>query len=281
MSDTVIHIGDAVLTRVCYIDVAIPSEIAGLVPADFADVAWRFPLWAEGEQLRAGAAAWFADIAGTRFVFDPVQAADGVLRADAVSEAAQQDAIAQRFSESGFGVETVDRVVMTHIEGVGMVARHHADGSWSRYFPNARISVSATALEAFLATPSEPDNPLATAQFVAWHALIAAGVVDTFDDGETIAPGLVAEVVGAHCPGHSLLHFSPASGGDTAASMIGHLAISPLHLVTGECPQQHPEPARAEAALQRTAADGRLLIGPLWPTPGCGSLRGDAFEAYA
>jgi hypothetical protein len=83
-------------------------------------------------------------------------------------------------------------------------------------------------------------------------------------------PGLRAEVTGAHCPGHAALHFAEPGRAGVAATMLGHLAVSPLHLATGECPGQHPEPARAWSALRAIADDGRIVIGPLWPTPGFG-----------
>ena len=41
---------------------------------------------------------------------------------------------------------------------------------------------------------------------------------------------------------------------------IGHLAVSPLHLATGECAFLQAEPANAWQLLQQTAADGRVLI---------------------
>jgi hypothetical protein len=284
MDATVIRIGDARLTRVGYVDVLIPPELAGLTAADVSPIDWRYPLWAEAEQLRAGAAAWFAEIAGERIAFDPVQAADNVLRPEPAGEMAQQQAIAQRFAECGFARETIDRLVMTHIEGVGMVAWRSANGSWSPFFPNARILVSDGALAAFLAADDDASNPLLHLQYEAWHALLEAGVVEAYRDGEEIVAGLRAEVTGAHCPGHAILHFGASSdaagaAGGVGATMVGHLAISPLHLATGECPRQHVEPTRALAALRGCAEDGRLLIGPLWPSPGCGYWRDGRFVA--
>jgi hypothetical protein len=138
--------------------------------------------------------------------------------------------------------------------------------------------VSELDLAVFLAADVSRVGPLA---FDAWRALLEAGLVDTYRDGEEVVAGVRAEVTGAHCPGHSVMHFSAAASpaGAPAATFLGHLAISPLHLTTGECPQQHPEPQAAWKALRRCADDGRLLIGPLWPSPGCGRWRDRAFEA--
>lgn len=278
MDNTVIRFGPTTLVRVGYVDIAIAPEVMGLAPAQFADVDWRFPLWADGEKVRVGAATWFAQVGDLRVAFDPVQAADGLLRADPATEMAQQLAIAQRLAAGGFARESIDRVVMTHIEGVGMVAWRDEAGGWSPFFPNARVSVSDVDLAVFLAADASRVGQLA---YDAWRALLEAGVVDTYRDGEEILAGVRAEITGAHCPGHSVLHFSAGTSpaGAPAATFLGHLAISPLHLTTGECPQQHPEPQAAWKALRRCADDGRLLIGPLWPSPGCGRWRDGAFEA--
>ena len=275
MNVQTLALADATLTRVGYVDVAIPPEAAGLAANEFADIAWRSPLWTEGEQLRAGAAAWFADIAGTRLVFDPVQAADYALRADRATEAAQQTTVARLFADAGFPRESVDRVVMTHIEGVGMVAWRNEDGSWSPFFPNARVLVSEANLADFVAASPQPGDDM---QAAAWQTLLEQGLVDTYSDGDEIIAGLAAQVGGGHCPGHAMLHFNDAAGA-TLATMLGHLAISPIHLATGVCLPQHSDPAVAWSLLRAAASDGRLLIGPLWPTPGCGRWVNGAFVA--
>jgi hypothetical protein len=61
--------------------------------------------------------------------------------------------------------------------------------------------------------------------------------------------------------------------------MLGHLAISPVHLATGECPPQHEDAAAAWSTLRALADDGRMLVGPLWPAPGSGRWLDGAFVA--
>ncbi len=273
-----LRLGSTTLTRVGYVDIAIPPEVMGLTAAQFADVDWRFPIWAEGEQVRVGAATWFAQVGDLRLAFDPVQAADDTLRSDPATEMAHQVGIAQRLAAGGFARESIDRLVMTHIEGVGIAAWRDEAGKWSPFFPNARVSVSEVDLTVFLAADRSKVGALT---YDAWRALLEAGVVDTYRDGEEVAAGVRAEITGAHCPGHAVFHFGSgtSAAGAPAATFLGHLAISPLHLTTGECPQQHPDPQAAWKALRRCADDGRLLIGPLWPSPGCGRWRDGAFEA--
>lgn len=271
-----IDLPQVALTRVGYVDVAIPPEVAGLTVSDFSSIPWRSPVWTDGDQLRAGAAVWFADVDGARLAFDPVLAADDVLRADAPSEHAHQAAIAGVLADAGFSRESVDRLVLTHIEGVGMVAWRNDDGSWSPFFPNARVLVSDVALREFGTSGPSGDNDL---QYEAWHALIDQGLVDSYADGEVIAPGVRAEVTGAHCPGHAVVHFGDRADGGADATLLGHLAVSPLHLTTGECASMHADAATAWSALRALADDGRALIGPLWPAPGSGRWVDDAFVA--
>lgn len=253
----------ATLTRVGYTDVAIPAEFVGLSANDLARAPWRSPLWADAEKIRIGAAVWFADVGEQRIAFDPLQAADGVLRTNRETEEHHQAAIARTLAEAGFARESVTLLVMTHIDGAGMAAHRGADGTWTPFFPNARILMSDVELSQFLAAPKGDD-----AQSEAWHALIELGIVDTYADHEQLVPGLSADVRGAHGPGHALLHFGSSDA--PTATFLGHLAVSPLHLISGECTTLHEDAPAAWALLQRTVADERLLIGPLWPTPGFG-----------
>ncbi len=263
-----------ILRRVGYVDVSIPAEAAGLSPAALDAISWRSPVWTDGDKLRAGAAAWFADLSSTRLVFDPVMAADGVLRGSPEVESEQQARIAERFETAGYPRESVDLVVLSHIEGIGMVAWRDPDGGWSPFFPNARVLVSSQALRCFHAAPAAvPGDPTQEA----WNALIALGRVEEFEDGLSIAPGLWTEVADGHCAGHALLHFG-SSHSAPQVSMLGHLAISPLHMVTGECAEMHKDPETAWSVLRRLRTPDRVLIGPLWPTPGFGRWTGETFS---
>ena len=268
-----IQLDHASLTRIGYADVPIPAHDVGLSPSDFAGLSWREPAWSEGQQVRVGAAAWLAEVADKRIVFDPVQAADGVLRADPNAELLHQSAFADLCAGAGFPRESVDLVVLSHIEDVGMVGWRGEDGHWSPFFPNARILLSAAALQALEASGGDAGLQPVSA---AWRAFIDGDRVGTFADGEVLAPGLVAEVRGGHGPGHAILHF----GEDplrAQLTMIGHLALSPIHLATGECARMHEDAATAWEQLQRIAADGRILVGSLWPAPAHGRWINGAF----
>ena len=108
-----------------------------------------------------------------------------------------------------------------------------------------------------------------------WRGLFADDLVGTYSAGASLLPGMTAEFTGAHNPGHHVFHFGDPSGPD--ATYVGHLAVSPLHLSTGACEQQHLEPDRAWQLLHSFADDGRILLGPLWPSPGAGRWTGSEF----
>jgi hypothetical protein len=259
MENPTIEIGGLQLRRLLFVDVLVPPDIMGLSPADIGAVSWRIPTWGEGDEVRVSASAWVVDGAGRRIVMDPMFAADDLLHAPG-AEAAHRDAIVAQFAQAGLHVDSVDIVLASHIEGIGMIAARDDEGNWQPLFPNARVLVSVDALEDF--RNDYPDGPAKDA----WLQLLTLKLVDTFADGDEIVPGLRAEVSKAHNPGHTVFHF----GAGPDATFVGHLAVSPLHLATGLCPQQHPEPERAWELLHGYADDGRLLLGPLWPSPGFG-----------
>jgi hypothetical protein len=255
------------LSRVEYMSLPVPGELVGLSTDQITKVGWREAPWSENDQVVISAAAWFLEVGKSRIVLDPVQAVDVLLRSDAEAEQHHQTAIAEKFAESGFEPSTIDFVLMSHIEGVGMVAKRE-EGKWLPYFPNAEVLISDVQLKAF----EEMEKDTADPTHQCWLSLIEQGVVTTFADGEEVFPDVVAEVSGFHCAGHTVFHFNGAN-----LSFIGHLAVSPLHISTGPCADLNEMPDESFAELHRVIADGRQLIGPLWPAPGMGRWQNEAF----
>ncbi len=266
---TTLQIDGLSLTRVMYADVTIPPERVGLTAADVRGVPWRRPHWArQDDTVGATAWAWVIDAGPRRVVLEPLQAADEVLH-DPAAGTFHTDAFAQRMTEGGFDVASVDTVVISHIETIGMVGRRADDGTWSPFFPHARIVIPEAALDDFDRAPGDFESSKV------WRQFIDEGRVDTVADGAEVVPGMRAELTGAHNPGHTVFHF----GAEPAATWLGHLALNPMHLVTGLCPAQHPEPDLAWELLQGYRDDGRILLAPLWPSPGWGRWEAGAFQA--
>jgi glyoxylase-like metal-dependent hydrolase (beta-lactamase superfamily II) len=247
-------IGDSTLVRVPYAEVLVGPEVVGVTEDDIAANPWAAPTWAEDAQVRVAAAVWIIESAGRRIAVDPAQAADDILRgADA---AAHQEAFAGVLARTGYSRESIDAVIATHIDGIGMIAWRDGE-DWVPFFPNAEVILSKRELDA-IAGPDEysPQGGDALLE------LAGAGVVTAVGDEHVVTPDVTLRWTGAHSPGHQVVDI--ASGGDRA-TMLGHLALSPLHLALDG--QVHMDPVGANAAM-RALGDGRVLVGPLWPAPG-------------
>ena len=250
-------VGDATLVRVPYVDILVDAEVVGLTrPEVDAQVGWAEPTWASDGQVRVGAAVWIIESDGRRIVVDPTQAADDILRGD--DAALHQAAVADALAAAGYPRESIDTVLASHIDGIGMIAWRDGD-DWSPFFPNAELLISRRERDAIA-----DDGPYLPSGRDAFLALDAAGAVTAVDDSHAVTPTVELTWVGAHSPGHSLINVG--SGDTTGATFLGHLALSPLHCAIGDV-GGHIDPIAANDVL-RTLADGRLLVGPLWPTPG-------------
>lgn len=268
MSLDVLELNPLTLNRVGFLDIEVPPELLGLAKEDVESAGVPAPWTKEvsGEQqIRIGASAWFTEAGGERVVFDPFQALDVLLRADTDAEQQNQTAIAELLEREGWSRESISRVVMSHIEGVGMVAWRTETGNWEPYFPNARIQISSAMMAAF-ESKERPES--ADPEYDAWRSLIDQGVVDTFEADEEILPGITAELQEGHGPGHSAFLL----GKTTKAIFIGHLAVSPVHLKTGPCEALNGDAARCWQQLKDVLGRGMPLIGPLWPVPGYGQF---------
>ena len=272
MTTNTVKVGRVELTRVGYADVTIPPEPAGLTAEDIARVPWAEPIWAQGDQLRAGAAVWMIQSGDARIAVDPAQAADEILRND-TDAAAHQEAFASLLADAGFPRESITHVISTHVEGIGMTGWRNDDGSWSPFFPDASIFVSARELAAI------DDGSWVGDTSGAFEQLRAHGAVEALQgDFVRITDEVAVEFTGAHSPGHQIVRIS--SDGEEAV-MVGHLAVSAVHFGTGECPPEHPDPAAAEAVLESLRASGVIVIGPLWPAPGAARWDGKQLVAVS
>jgi hypothetical protein len=254
MATTTIDLGTHRLTRVLYLEAAIDPEPTGLDAEAVRSVAWASPEWADDGQVRAASCVWVIEGGGRTVAVDPAGNLDEILH-DPASTEVHQAAYVAAFDAAGVPIGSVDAVLLSHIESIGLTAVRDGDG-WRRFFPNARVLISDTASTDF--HRERPDGELG----VAFAALWADGLVDTYADGDDVVPGVRAEWTGMHNPGHCALHVADG------ATFVGHLAVTPLHLATGPCPSQHADPEGAWRWLEAQKASGRILIGPLWPTPG-------------
>ncbi len=196
-----------------------------------------------------------------RIVVDPACAADDILRTEA-DAAAHQEAFAALLAEAGFPRESFTHAVATHYEGVGMFAWRNDDGSWTRFFPNAPILMSQTELDAMDAGELFMEAVMPQLRAHGAVAAVDGDQVDLTDD-------VTLELTGGHSPGHQVVRVH--SRGEQAV-IVGHLAVSAVHLGTGYCPEEHIDPDRALVVMDKLLAEDAVLIGPLWPEPGAGRM---------
>src|SRR5262249_47715811 len=129
------------VARLSYAEVTVDRDVLSLDPAPGDE-----PTWWDNGRPRIGLAALVITGGEERIVIDPVMAADDFIRTQSTA-VEHQDRFIAAMSDAGCPVDTVDRVVLTHYEGVGMAARYDGDGSWSPLFPEARVLINDAEVE--------------------------------------------------------------------------------------------------------------------------------------
>ncbi|MGO8871218.1 MAG: hypothetical protein ACLQPH_07405, partial [Acidimicrobiales bacterium] len=139
------------------------------------------PKWATSDGLVLVAQAiWVVESGGRTIAVDPCGASDAFLRTGPAA-AAHEQAVRAAMAAAGVPVGSVDMVVMSHLDGIGMVAAIGDGGSWLPLFPNARVVISA---EEVSHVETHPD--ISGSQ--ALRELIAQDVVDAVDLPLALAP---------------------------------------------------------------------------------------------
>ena len=253
-------IGRVRLTRVPYFDVGLPPEAVGLTGEQVTAVDWAGP-WCDGPHVRVGQVFWVIESAGRTIVVDPCGASDAFLRegADAV---AHQEAAFATFAAAGFDPRTVDTVMMSHLDGIGMFSLVDAGGHWAPAFPAAPILMSDREWTRVRARTDISGD-------AALRALDALGVVERVSLPYELTPDVHLVRSGGHTDGHMTV---TVESDGARALFLGHLAVSPVNAGIAAPVALHDDPALGHAALHHwladAAGDGALVIGPLWPDPG-------------
>lgn len=263
-----LSVGEVALTRVEYFDIGLDPEAVGLTRDQVAANPWAVPAWSTSDrQVLVGQAMWVLQSAGTTIVVDPCGASDEFLRTgpDAITH---QEAMLASLGAAGFAPDDVDVVLLSHLDGIGLIGVVDETGAWAPAFPAARVVVTEAHLD-FLASEAGQG----TSGDVAFAAVQEHGVVDGVADGYEVVPGVRLETTDAHIPGHAVIRIAD---GDAAAVLVGHLLVTPLQGATGPCEQLNLDPDAAWACVQALLAEAELrattVIGPLWPHPGAGHV---------
>lgn len=266
------QVGAVRLTRVPYFDVTLPPDAVALTEAEVAAIPWAVGDWcATPAEVRVGQVFWVVESDDRTIVVDPCCASDAFLRTGAEALTHQEAAFAA-FRAAGFDPDTVDTVVMSHLDGIGMNALVDADGHWRPAFPRAAIVLSDVEWDKTRGRAEHPD----AAALVELHA---QGVVTPVPLPHTVTADVQMVASGGHSAGHATVIVR--SGGDRAL-FLGHLAVSPMQAAVERPVALHDDPELGGRALRHwladAATDDALVIGPLWPAPGAARVRLDPVE---
>ena len=176
---------------------------------------------------------------------------------------------------AGITPESVQHIVISHFHGDHLGGVLDAQGR-PRY-PNATLHVNAAELAHWRAQQQGDAGALARKVAEAYGQKLK-----TFRSGE-IVPGLTAEPVTGHTPGHTVYRLS--SGGRQmlfVGDLIHSVAIQmprPQVTLNFDSDQNAARAARL-AFLQRHAGQDVLFAGPHFPFPGVGRIEkaGDAYR---
>ncbi len=259
---TTLRIGDVTLTRVSYAEVEVEPEQVGLTAEEVTGAAAPAE-WVTNGKPRASASAWIIEHDDTRIVVDPAGAVDAILRNDN-DAAAHQQAFAALLESAGYPRECITHAVATHLDGIGMLAWRADDGSWVPFFSNAPILMSQRELDAIDAFPFEPQGRKVLAELQSGDSV--HGTADRVE----LTGAVSLELTGGHNPGHMVVRIQ--SGGEQAI-MLGHLALTPLH-VGLQKDANHMDGSVANERLRALLEEDAIFIGPLWPAPAAGRWNG-------
>jgi len=257
-------VGDSVVTRVPddNFELVVPQDEA-TTSVLLSQASWLAPhfLTADGA-LRLGTSAIAIDTPGARVVVDPWLAFDDPDRKTPEARA-RIDRLLASLADAGFEPESVDVVVNTHIDGVGANTRP-AGNDEVPAFPNARYVIPSEEIAALRAGRFPGAEP--------FEVLCAAGLVDEPDG--LIAGDVRVEPGPGHSPGHHVVRIESDGSG---ALIVGHLFLHPAQVFAPEPRAGLDENVELAAETRRAllthaAEEKTLVIGPLWASPGAGTV---------
>jgi glyoxylase-like metal-dependent hydrolase (beta-lactamase superfamily II) len=219
----------------------------------------RYPqLYGPDDEWRLIIRAWLIRASGTLIVVDTGIGSD---IAPGPEWFGSNGKLMEELDAEGVAPSDVDAVVITHIHDDHLGGTVGTDGKPA--FPDARYLIHAADLawQRDLAAKDEDDRKY-------WDTLLQplvdAGLLDEVDDGVELAPGVKAEHLPGHTPGHQVVRVSSE---ERRLIITGDAFTHPMQLAHPDWANALDEdPAAAEASrrelLAGSAADPGLLLAP-------------------
>lgn len=187
---------------------------------------------------------------------------------------------------AGYAPEQVDAVLLTHLHADHVAGLLGADGK--PVFPNATVHAAKADADFWLpaealAKADEGAKPFFQMAQSRTAPYIAAGRWKLFSDDAEIAPGITAQALPGHTPGHS--GFLLASGqsklliwGDIIHNAATQFANPDIAIAFDIDPAQAV--ATRKAVLAAAADEALVVAGAHLPFPGIGQVRAVAADRY-
>ena len=274
-------IGEVLITSVAELDdgaIPGPMVIPSATPDAVLAIDWLRPHFVDDEgNIKLRIQALVVESQGRRIVVDTCLGNDKP-RTNEFFANLQTPFLAD-MDAAGFGPETVDAVVCTHlhVDHIGWNTIL-VDGEWVPTFPNARYYLSRVDVEYWSATPSIDGDLFGDSV----RPVIDAGLAELVDAPYAVTDEVSLESTPGHSPGHVSVRIRP--GGDEAV-ITGDLMHHPSQCARPSWGSAFDEDnALAEktrrAFLEAHAGREVLVIGTHFAKPGAGHIvrDGDAYR---
>jgi glyoxylase-like metal-dependent hydrolase (beta-lactamase superfamily II) len=246
--------GDVRLVRI--VDGTIDSPAQEPVPT------WCVPDFTPStDTVRLSFAGYAVEVGDRKLVVDPWLVADGARELpDAADHADQLEAA---LAEAGFAPDSIDTVVLSHLDGIGWSIRPGPDGPIPT-FPNARYLLGASGVAAWR------DGTLGGSE--GFRVLLDAGVVDEVDVDATLSDRIRLHPCEGHTDGHVAVRIDTRPG---ELALAGHLFLFPGQVADPDIVQD-VDPAQAAAERRALLAEledpGGVLFAQLLGGRGGGTV---------
>lgn len=276
-------VGDVKISQI--VEQLIPEGLPGLIPDATPDallaIPWLYPefITAKGEPSMS-LHAFIIDTPTKRIMVDTCIGNDKNLKILAIWDQMQTDFL-ERMTRAGFGPETIDVVVCTHLhlDHVGWNTMRSGD-RWVPTFPNARYLFGRVEYDFLQATCGNSEEDEAwrecniSVERESVRPVIEAGLVDFVEVNHIITDEVRLMPTTGHTPGH--VSVAIASGGEKAV-ITGDSVHHPCQVA---CPDWGTTADHDSAESRKTrwalfddaCKEGFLVLGTHWTGAGGGKI---------
>jgi glyoxylase-like metal-dependent hydrolase (beta-lactamase superfamily II) len=269
-------VGLVEIAQVVETEAALPVDMLfpGADPTQLAGVGWLRPFLDDQGFARLGINAYLVQTSDRRIIVDCCAGNDKPRGFPGFNM--QSTPFLDRLSEAGFGRETIDTVVCTHlhVDHVGWNTML-ADGEWVPTFPNARYLVGRTEFEYWRTQEDSPDERTAFQDSV--QPVVDAGLMDLVEAGHRIGNDAWLIATPGHTPGHHSLRIT--SGGEEGI-ISGDMVHHPAQIARPEWSCFLDYDGNASAEMRRktfaeAASDNYFFVGTHFVAPSAGRIVAD------